>query len=138
MMDAWMCCVAKVAWKSFSYPHTPTQAFLADASDDVFQIRPHKDFIPAKGRDRILSLRLLTILPADDSISAAFSAGSSDSEPRNAYDFMRRRRDITGDPTAQRWNAAIRLSNYASISDSPLCVSRLIAKSPSTDGFLRI
>ncbi|KIP05169.1 hypothetical protein PHLGIDRAFT_74704, partial [Phlebiopsis gigantea 11061_1 CR5-6] len=94
----------------------------ADASDSVFRIRPHKDFIPAKGRARILSLRLLTTLPSDDIISAAISAGSSDSEPRNAYDFMRRRRDVTGDPTVQQWNAAIRLANYASIDGSPLCL----------------
>lgn len=61
------------------------------------------------------------MLPVEDRDSN--SSVSSDSEARNAYDFMRRRRDVTGDPTSQKWNAAIRLANYASIDGSPLCVS---------------
>ena len=102
----------------------PSFLCLVDASDGTFQVRPHKDFIPTKGRDRVLSLRLLMMLPAGEPASNTLSSASSDSEPRNAYDFMRRRRDASGDPTSQKWNAAIRLANYASIEGSPLCVSK--------------
>lgn len=94
-----------------------------DASGGVFQIRPHKDFSPVKGRDRVLSLRLLSELPpeiTDDRTSSDPDAGS---EPRNAYDFMRHRRQAAGDPTIQTWNASIRLSNYTAVDSAPLCVS---------------
>lgn len=112
-------------------PHIFTYFCAVDASDGVFQVRPHKEFIPSKGRDRVLSLRLLTVLPVDENVFNAFSSTSSDSEARNAYDFMRRRRDATGNPSIQKWNAAIRLANFASIEDSPLCVS-FIFESPNT------
>ncbi|CCM03560.1 uncharacterized protein FIBRA_05696 [Fibroporia radiculosa] len=95
-----------------------------DASGGIFQIRPHKDFSPVKGRDRILSLRLLSELPMD----AVHDFGSSDSDytsAPNAYDFMRRRKDIGGDPTLQRWNASIRLSNFASVDGAPLCLGSI-------------
>ena len=42
---------------------------------------------------------------------------------KNAYDFMTRRREVTGDPGMERWNAAIRLANFASLESAPLCVS---------------
>lgn len=103
----------------------PPNFLIVDASAGVFQIRPHKDFIASKGRDRILSLQLLSVLPMDDSNPSHVAGASSDSESRNAYDFMQRRRDATGDPHTQRWNASIRLANYASIDGSPLCVSML-------------
>ncbi|KAI0917200.1 hypothetical protein AcW1_007543 [Taiwanofungus camphoratus] len=93
-----------------------------DASGGVFQIRPHKDFSPVKGRDRVLSLRLLSELPpeiTDDRTSSDPDAGS---EPRNAYDFMRHRRQAAGDPTIQTWNASIRLSNYTAVDSAPLCL----------------
>jgi len=35
---------------------------------------------------------------------------------------MRRRRDEIGDPAVKRWNASIRLSNFANIDNSSLCV----------------
>lgn len=101
----------------------PLNLAIVDASAGVFQIRPHKDFIAAKGRERILSLQLLSVLPMDDHNSSHVSGASLDSESRNAYDFMQRRKDVTGDPHTQRWNASIRLANYASIDGSPLCVS---------------
>ncbi len=94
-----------------------------DASGGTFQIRPHKDFIPSKGRDRLLSLRLLSNLMDEDEDYTANSTSSSDYEARNAYDFMRRRRGVNGDPTTRRWNALIRLANYAVIEGAPLCVS---------------
>jgi len=86
----------------------------------VFQIRPRKDFTPAKGRERILSLRLLSDLPLSE--TELHPEIDTAPEPRNAYEFMRRRRGGDGDPTTKRWNAAIRLSNFASAEASPLCV----------------
>ncbi|EKM51809.1 uncharacterized protein PHACADRAFT_262157 [Phanerochaete carnosa HHB-10118-sp] len=93
-----------------------------DGTGGSFQVRPHKDFIPAKGRDRILSLRLLSELPEDRHIVEGLPSSSSEDEPRSAYDFMRRRKETTGDPNLQKWNACIRLANYASIEGSPLCL----------------
>lgn len=92
-----------------------------DASGGQFVLRPHKDFVPTKGRDRALSLRLLSELPVD--VPVDDGQPSSDSEPRSAYDFMRKRKDANGDPTSRQWNAVIRLANYASVEDAPLCVS---------------
>ncbi|KAG6837182.1 hypothetical protein H0H93_013409 [Arthromyces matolae] len=75
-----------------------------DTAGGAFQVRPHKEFSPAKGRDRLLSLTLLADLPHDalpmDSVS--YNAGSVSG---NAYDFMRKRQDINGDPTLKRWIA---------------------------------
>jgi DNA mismatch repair protein MSH5 len=93
-----------------------------EASSGTFQIRPHKDFLPAKGRDRILSLRLLSDLPIDEDTYSP-EVGSNP-EPRNAYDFMRSRRSAGEDPTMKKWNASIRLANFASADSSPLCVRR--------------
>ncbi|PBK97772.1 hypothetical protein ARMGADRAFT_1044451 [Armillaria gallica] len=98
----------------------------ADRSGSVFQIRPYKDFIPSKGRDRLFSLQLLSDLPSADTGDANSSGMDSDtSRTRDAYEFMSRRRDQEGDPTMKRWNAAIRLSNFASIDSSPLCVASI-------------
>ncbi|KAG6891657.1 Prohibitin-2, subunit of the prohibitin complex (Phb1p-Phb2p) [Termitomyces sp. T32_za158] len=49
-------------------------------------------------------LKLLADLPHEE---LPLDSGSSniDSLSRNAYDFMRRRRDVSGDPTLKRWNA---------------------------------
>ncbi|KAI0714049.1 DNA mismatch repair protein MutS [Cerioporus squamosus] len=97
-----------------------------DGSGGTFQVRPHKGFIPGKGRERLLSLRLLSELPAMGEADTA-SEISSLSEPRNAYDFMRRRGEVGGDPTVQKWNASVRLANFASIDNSPLCVRSISA-----------
>lgn len=97
---------------------------LVEAKGGIFQIRPHKDFVPTKGRDRLLSLRLLSDLPLSKEADLCNSYDiTSGSEPRNAYDFMKRRRDAGSDPTMKRWNASIRLANFASVESSPLCVS---------------
>ncbi|KZP31496.1 hypothetical protein FIBSPDRAFT_907696 [Athelia psychrophila] len=92
-----------------------------ELSAGTFQIRPHKEFVPAKGRERLLSLRLLSELPFEDSTTAA-SEVSSNSEPKNVYDFMNRR-DIGADPTLKRWNASIRIANFASVESSPLSMA---------------
>ncbi|KAG0700111.1 DNA mismatch repair protein MutS [Suillus ampliporus] len=96
----------------------------AEASGGVFQIRPHKEFSPHRGRDRLLSLRFLSELRTEDTGQCLSSDGSSDSEPRNAYTFMQKRKQAVGHPTMKRWNAAIRLANYASL-ESSLCISCL-------------
>ncbi|KAJ7784480.1 DNA mismatch repair protein MutS [Mycena metata] len=100
-----------------------------DASGGVFQIRPHKEFVVSKGRERMLSLRLLAELPQDDGelpASSEMDSTSSNSDARNAYDFMRRRHQATGgDPTMKRWNASIRLSNFTSVDSSPLCIAAI-------------
>ncbi|KAG1745988.1 DNA mismatch repair protein MutS [Suillus paluster] len=97
----------------------------AEASGGVFQIRPHKEFSPHRGRDRLLSLRFLSELRTEDPGQCLPFDGSSGSEPRNAYEFMQKRKQAAGDPTMKRWNAAIRLANYASSESSPLCISCL-------------
>ncbi|KAJ8080499.1 hypothetical protein PM082_017332 [Marasmius tenuissimus] len=97
-----------------------------DASNGLFQIRPHKDFSTSKGRDRLLSLRLLSDLPEDDSTTHTSSdIDSGVSEPRNAYDFMRRRRENVQDPMTKRWNASIRLANSVSVESSPFCMASI-------------
>ncbi|TCD61354.1 MutS protein msh5 [Steccherinum ochraceum] len=90
-----------------------------DTTGGQFTMRPYKDFIPTRGRDRALSLSLLSELSTD---TAPDDDHSSDSGSRSAYDFMRRRKDVNEDPDSQRWNAAIRLANYASVETSPLCM----------------
>ncbi|KAJ7761594.1 DNA mismatch repair protein MutS [Mycena maculata] len=100
-----------------------------DAAGGVFQIRPHKEFAASKGRERMLSLRLLSELPSEDGdlpASSDIASTSSNSDTRNAYDFMRRRHEANGgDPTIRRWNASIRLSNFASVDSSPLCIASI-------------
>ncbi|KAI0775544.1 DNA mismatch repair protein MutS [Trametes elegans] len=96
-----------------------------DGSGGTFQVRPHKDFLPLKGRDRLLSLRILSELPVLSDNQDDPSESDLTSEPRNAYDFMRRRREIGGDPTLQKWNASVRLANFASVENSPLCLGSI-------------
>ncbi|KAF7798450.1 hypothetical protein EIP86_009671 [Pleurotus ostreatoroseus] len=86
-----------------------------DTSGGLFQIRPHKDFLAMKGLNRVLSLHLLTDLQLGEVDGQGISSSGSETEPRNAYDFMQRRKEVNGDPTTQRWNASIRLANYASV-----------------------
>ena len=94
----------------------------ADTNNAVFQIRPFKDFLPAKGHSRVLSLPLLAVLPTDVTDDDGSSCPGSAPEPRNAYEFMNRRKRNNGDPSLQRWNASIRLANHTSVEHSPLCV----------------
>ncbi|RDB18026.1 MutS 5 [Hypsizygus marmoreus] len=94
-----------------------------DVAGGLFQIRPHKEFVPSKGRDRLLSLRLLSDLPQEE--YKPLPCEDDEPNPRNAYDFMRSRRDVNGDPTLKRWNALIRLSNFAAVESSPLCMASI-------------
>ncbi|KLO15985.1 hypothetical protein SCHPADRAFT_238288 [Schizopora paradoxa] len=91
-----------------------------DESGGFFQICLAKDFALAKGRERLLSLGCLSELPLD-ALDRGLATSDSD-DPSNAYDFMQRRRAVTGDPTQRRWNASIRLGNFASLETSPLCI----------------
>jgi DNA mismatch repair protein MSH5 len=102
--------------------HHPT---TADTLSAFFQIRPRKDFLPTKGRDRLLSLGLFAQLPQENlDITPPMDIDADRVEhERSAYDFMRKRRDAIGDPNQNRWNAMIRLSNFTSVDSSPLCVS---------------
>lgn len=94
-----------------------------EAASGVFQIRPHKDFLHSKGRDRLLSLRLLSELsPEESDLPDSSDLDWGSSNPTNAYDFMSKRRGVCGDPTINRWNASIRLSNFSAVESSPLCV----------------
>lgn len=100
-----------------------------ESSSGVFQIRPFKEFTASRGRDRMLSLSRLSAPPVDDSILPASSdndSNSNSSRPTNVYDFIRSRTGYPGDPTVQRWNASIRLANFASVDSSPLCVSLVL------------
>lgn len=93
-------------------------------SDGIFQLRPHKDFGPARGRDRLLSLRILAELPISDDYGQTNDHSLSDhpEPPKNASDFMRQRREVNGDPSLKKWNAMIRLGNFATLDNAPLCV----------------
>ncbi|KAG9315778.1 DNA mismatch repair protein mutS [Chiua virens] len=98
----------------------------AEVSGAIFQIRPHKEFVPAKGRNKLLSLNLLARLSCDPNSNynhEDVSDGSSAVGIRNAYDFMTRRREAIGDPAMEQWNAAIRLANFASLELAPICIS---------------
>jgi len=95
---------------------------LVEESGGMFQIRPHKDFTPATGRDRLLSLRLLSDLALNETDPQPLADVGGGSEVKNAYNYMNRRREIRGDPTMKRRNASIRLSNFASAESTPLCV----------------
>lgn len=100
---------------------------LVDSAMGTFQIRPFKEFMASRGRDRLLSLSLLTDFSTEDSdLPPSSDNGSNSSRPANAYNFMISRLEANGDPTAKRWNASIRLANFASVESSPLCVSCIL------------
>lgn len=92
------------------------------ASGGFFQIRPQKDFRPERGRNHALSLGLLSDLP-EETIDPPDPDASA--EPRNAYEFMQRRRSAEGNPTLKRWNASVRMSNFAALDVSPFAVSHM-------------
>lgn len=98
-----------------------------DSASGTFQIRPFKEFMASKGRDRLLSLSRLTDFSTEDTdLPPSSDIDSNSSRPANAYDFMRSRRGDNGDPTTKRWNASIRLANFASVEESPLCVGCIL------------
>lgn len=103
-----------------------TYILSADSADVKFQIRPKREYNTAKGYERLLTLRLFASLSEngtnDHSSEPDFDSSRTGSEePRNAYEFMRRRPQVT-DPVLERWNAKIRLANFSSVDTSPICV----------------
>ncbi|KAH8998418.1 muts domain V-domain-containing protein [Lactarius akahatsu] len=92
------------------------------ASGGFFQIRPQKDFRPERGRNSVLSLGLLSDLP-EETIDPPDPDASA--EPRNAYEFMQRRRSAKGNPTLKRWNASVRMSNFAALDVSPFALGSI-------------
>lgn len=94
------------------------------ASGGFFQIRPQKDFRPERGRNHALSLGLLSDLP-EETIDGPDPDTSA--EPRNAYEFMQRRRSAEGNPTLKRWNASVRMSNFAALDVSPFALGSIAA-----------
>ncbi|KAF8476686.1 DNA mismatch repair protein MutS [Russula ochroleuca] len=92
------------------------------ASGGFFQIRPQKDFRPERGRNNLLSLGLLSDLP-EEILDAPDPDASM--EPRNAYEFMQRKRITGDDPTLRRWNASIRMSNFATLDMSPFALGSI-------------
>ncbi|KAF9783468.1 muts domain V-domain-containing protein [Thelephora terrestris] len=92
----------------------------AEDSGGFFQIRPQKDFSVRRGRDRLLSLPLLSEFPIEGPDRTDEDSRTSASVS-NAYDFMRRT-DPGGDPSVKRRNASIRMANFASFDQSPLCL----------------
>lgn len=97
----------------------------AEAAGSVFQIRPHKEFAPTKGRERLLSLRLLTDLEEGVYGSSEALSEISGGGLKGAYNFMHERKQTSGDPNMKRWNATIRLANFASLESAPLCLSSI-------------
>lgn len=93
--------------------------FVVASAGGFFQIRPQKDFRPERGRNNLLSLGLLSDLP-EEILDAPDLETST--EPRNAYEFMQRRRITGDDPALKRWNASIRMSNFATLDMSPFAV----------------
>lgn len=93
--------------------------FSVENADGIFQIRPFKEFSPANGRERFLSLDRLA-----DALEGPSNSDdqSNSSMQNNAYNFMRSRGRAGGDPAVKRWNASIRMSNFASVESAPLCV----------------
>jgi hypothetical protein len=101
-------------------PYRTSSHLAVAASGGFFQIRPQKDFRPERGRNNILSLGLLSDLPEE--ILGTPPDPDTRTEPRNAYEFMKQRRTSEGDPTSRRWNASIRMSNFATLDVAPFAV----------------
>ncbi|KAI6030817.1 DNA mismatch repair protein MutS [Pisolithus orientalis] len=95
----------------------------AEAAGSIFQIRPHREFVPSKGRERVLSLKLLTELEGGVCSSLDAFPETSENGLMGAYNFMQGRKQTSGDPNMKRWNATIRLANFASLESAPLCLS---------------
>ncbi|KAJ1306187.1 hypothetical protein OPQ81_010896 [Rhizoctonia solani] len=83
------------------------------------QVRPHKEFIPHKGKTRLQQLGLFTRLPQAelDNFGDTVPLGT----PRNVNDFVYSRRNVD-DPNTPRLYAAIRLLNFGG-EEAPLCLS---------------
>ncbi|PPR05412.1 hypothetical protein CVT24_008026 [Panaeolus cyanescens] len=99
----------------------------AEQTHTAFQIRPFKEFIASKGRERLLSLNKFTELQADEHSGPPSSENGTTSKSNgfsfNAEAFMHSRQRRTGDPTLRQWSASIRLANFAAVESANLCMS---------------
>jgi DNA mismatch repair protein MSH5 len=109
--------------QSYAYNSSADRSTVENKSG-IFQIRPFKEFVASKGRERLLSLCRLSTFTPDEDVLPPSSDIESNSSRRDAYSLMRTRRELTGDPTARRWTASIRLANFASLESSPSCVRK--------------
>ena len=93
--------------------------FAVEGNNNLFQIRPAKEFGTRRGQGPLQALPLLSKLNATHTEDELESI----SEPRNAYDFIRKKGKSGTDPTTAKWNALVRLSNFYSAEErTPLCV----------------
>ncbi|KZT37836.1 hypothetical protein SISSUDRAFT_1114147 [Sistotremastrum suecicum HHB10207 ss-3] len=99
-----------------------------DGNGGVFVVRPRVEFGAKRGRERLLGLRLLAELVVDTR-DAPSDVASLDGESHlfNAYEFMQRSRGAQIDPLQARWNAFVRLGNFASLEMAPLCLACVAA-----------
>lgn len=97
---------------------------IAEETGGTFQIRPHREFVAEKGREKILSLELFSHVSRADPYSGSETlSGAGDmSHSGQAYSFMQRRQQQRGEPSVLRRHGMIRLANYSD-NDVPLCVS---------------
>lgn len=141
--DSSNCFRNMVRCHTHAYMHLSNPHFPVETTQILFQIRPWKEFLPQKGKDRILSLSLLSdLIPSTDirMEEGSSHSGSSDIHARNAHDFMMSRRRDAEDPTTRRWKAEVRAANYTPLDSAPLCVSTAHSKmiwllKESVDGF---
>jgi DNA mismatch repair protein MSH5 len=108
----------------FSLFHSSTYMNLrnkAEENGSVFRVRLAKDFVAAKGRERLLSLKLFSALPVDDFETTTENDVDA---PSNAHGFMKQQRQSKGlDPAYSRWQTIIRLGSYTAVDTLPICVS---------------
>ncbi|CAE6481023.1 unnamed protein product [Rhizoctonia solani] len=99
------------------------QEFM-ELSGGQCQVRPHKEFVPHKGRAKLQQLDLLARLPRTefDNPDGVVPSGA----PHNVNDFVDSRKNLDNDPNTQRLYAAIRLLNFG-VDEAPLCLSSAAA-----------
>ncbi|KAG8888308.1 MutS protein msh5 [Tulasnella sp. 332] len=98
---------------------------IGDESSARFSVRPHREFVSERGKDRLLSLRILNHfdLQADPDYLETASIHTGAVPVHNAYDFMRKRQEAQGgDPALKLWKASIRAHNFGAF-NAPLCLS---------------
>ncbi|KIO27058.1 hypothetical protein M407DRAFT_73753 [Tulasnella calospora MUT 4182] len=92
-----------------------------DETSGRFRVRPHKEFSPEQGREKMLSLRIVSEIKEYEDPSLMEQSVS-----RNAYDFMGTRNGSLTDSHMNKWAASIRAFNFATIT-APLCASPIMS-----------
>ncbi|EJD50894.1 hypothetical protein AURDEDRAFT_135210 [Auricularia subglabra TFB-10046 SS5] len=102
---------------------TVCREFMSEKSRG-WQVRPHREFTVAKGKEKLYSLPLLSDIVASGGIPSSESgAASRSAQTRDAYDFMDTRAESAADPALTRWQASIRVANFIEAERSPLCMA---------------